>query len=492
MRSTRGSIGGVLRPIALAAGLALAPHAVADGFDLSLGGFVQLDHYGLVGSRQTLAGISAQARPYVNERVRLTAAAQVEAVNATGDLAAFAELQAFAQIGEHVAVPVTAVERRFGYGVVINPEFIVRQAYVTLRTDAFDVDVGQKFVRWGKIDLLSPLDVVNHTNTATLGLGDAFESPLADPMVHVTAYLDDALSLELVYVPFLAPDLIGGIAELDFELTFVNYDIDARFENPRVALFTGWAHSVHAALSYTSFAVDAQVTYSFFRDQTPDFDLSGVRETSRAVGDETHYSISGVVMPGYNRAHNFGVGASAALAGFVLSADAGLKLTGNADGTRIDVKRPEILYAVQADRAVSIGRQPFNVSAGLYHRLILHADAEFRSDYSPLVENVVAGLRDYYLLQEDPSTVYVVARADTNLFREALNLGMIGAWGITERALHLAPRVGLRLSDYVSAAAGANLWFWWKEPGIASDLPSGLLSRDDAKDNVFAQLVLRY
>ncbi len=473
----RRSVRGGVRLTALLAALVLtALHAGAEEWDLTLGGFLKLDHYGLV----------ADERLYTNERVRLTAAAQVEAVNATGDLAAFAELHAFAQIGEHVAVPETAVERRFGEVTVIDPEFIVRQAFVTLRTDAFDVDVGQKFVHWGKVDLLSPLDVVNHTNTATLGLGDAFESPLADPMVHATAYLDDAFSLELVYVPFLAPDLIG-IAELDFDLSFLNYDIDARFENPRVALFSEWAHSVHAALSYTSFAVDAQVTYSFFRDQTPDFDLSGVRETSRAVGDETHYSIRGVVVPGYNRAHNFGVGASAALAGFVLSADAGLKLTDNADGTRIDVKKPEVLYAVQADRAVSIGRQPFNVSAGLYHRLILHPDAEFKSDYSPLVENVVAALRDFYLLQEDPSTVYVVGRADTSLFREALSVGVIGAWGITERALHLAPRAGLRLSDHVSAAAGANLWFEWT-PGIAS----GLLGRDDAKDNVFAQLVVRY
>ena len=180
---------------------------------------------------------------------------------------------------------------------------------------------------------------------------------------------------------------------------------------------------MHAALSYTSFVVDAQVTYSFFRDQTPDFDLSGIRETARTVDGETHYVIRGSVVPGYYRAHNFGAGASAALGGWVISADGGLKLTENADGSRIDVKRPEILYAVQADRAVSIGRQPFNVSAGLYHRLILHSDAELKSEYSPLVENVVVALRDFYLLQEEPSTVYVVGRLDTSLFRETLNVG---------------------------------------------------------------------
>ena len=473
----RRSLRDRLRVAALLAGLAAAvPHAAAEEIDLTLGGFVQLDVYELV----------AEERYYTHERLRLTAAAQVEAANATGDLAAFVELYAFAQIGAHEAVPKTALVQSTGDVLVIDPEFIVRQAYVTLRTDAFDVDVGQKFVHWGKLDLLSPLDVVNHTNTATLGLGDAFESPLADPMVHVTAYLDDAFSLELVYVPFLAPDLVG-IAELDFDLTFGAHDIDARFENPRIPLFSEWAHSVHAALSYTSFVVDAQVTYSFFRDQTPDFDLTGLRETSRTVEEETRYDVRGTVVPGYYRAHNFGVGASAALGGFVLSADGGLKLTENADGTRIDVKRPEILYAVQADRVVSVGRHPFNVSAGLYHRLILHPDAELKSKYSRLVENVVVALRDFYLLQEDPSTLYVVGRLDTSLFRETLNVGVIGAWGITEQALHLAPRAGLRLSDYVSAAAGANLWFSW-EPGIAS----GLLGRDDAKDNVFAQLVVRY
>ncbi len=469
----RGARGGALLT-ALFAGLAMAaPYAAADEIDASLGGFVQIDHYSLVSRGAT-------------ERLRLTAAAQVEAAGAGGDLTAFAELYAFGQVGEHAAVPYTAIERRLGEAAVIDPAFIVRQAYVSVHADAFDVEVGQKFVHWGKVDLLSPLDVIHRTNTATLALGDAFESPLADPMVHVTGYLGDALSVELVYVPFLAPDLVG-IDEIALDLTFGAYDVDARFENASVPLFTEWAHSVHAALSFTSFAVDAQLTYSYFRDQTPDLDLNGLRETARAARDETRYVVRGVVVPGYHRAHNFGVGASAALAGWVVSADAGLKLTENADGSRIDVKRPEVLYAVQADRAVSIGQQAFDVSAALYHRLILHADAQPKSEYSPLLAGVIAALRDYYLLQEQASTVYVVSRLGTSLFRETLDVGVTGAWGISEEALHVAPRAEVRLSDYVSVAGGANLWYSWKE-GAAS----GLLGRDDAKDNVFAQLVVRY
>ena len=119
--------------------------------------------------------------------------------------------------------------------------------------------------------------------------------------------------------------------------------------------------------------------------------------------------------------------------------------------------------------------------------MILHADAEPVSEYSPIIEAVLAALADQYLLQEEPSTVYLVGRLDTSLLRERLGIGVTGAWGLTEQALHLAPRAALQVSDYLSVAAGANLWFSW-EAGTAT----GLLGRDDAKDNVFAQLTVRY
>ena len=90
---------------ALLAGLAVAvPDAAAEEIDLTLGGFVQLDVYEMV----------AEELYYTLERLRLTAAAQVEAANATGDLAAFVELYAFAQMGMHKAVPKTALVQSTG------------------------------------------------------------------------------------------------------------------------------------------------------------------------------------------------------------------------------------------------------------------------------------------------------------------------------------------------------------------------------------------
>ena len=62
-------------------------------------------------------------------------------------------------------------------------------------------------------------------------------------------------------------------------------------------------------------------------------------------------------------------------------------------------------------------------------------------------------------------------------------------WGINEAALHLAPRVSYAITDTWSAAAGANLWFTLDGPDSTK---TGLLRRDDAKDNVFIQTTLRY
>ena len=110
-----------------------------------------------------------------------------------------------------------------------------------LRLGAFDLDIGKKFVRWGKVDLLSPLDVVNHTNTDLLALDDVLGGTRADPLVHVTAFPSDTLSVELVYVPFLAPDVVA-IEELAIDTGFTilgtTFDVDARFINPAVPPFS--------------------------------------------------------------------------------------------------------------------------------------------------------------------------------------------------------------------------------------------------------------
>ena len=194
--------------------------------------------------------------------------------------------------------------------------------------------------------------------------------------------------------------------------------------------------------------------------------------------------------PAYRRAHNVGLGASLALDGWVVSADIGFKFAAeNLSGSRIDIKNPELLTVLQADHAFAIGAQQINALAGVFHRQVLHDGSAWQSDYSPFLEAYVGTLADQYLLQDRPHTWYLVGRLHTTFLRERLGVEALGVWGITEEAIHLAPRISYAMSDTLSVAAGANLWWLLDDP---DSIETGLLRRDDAKDNVFLRTTLHF
>ena len=407
-----------MRTVALLA-WTLAALPVAPAQEIEVSGFLRLDHYGRV----------AEDQFYTNERVRLTALSQLQATADSGSWAAFLELVGFLQYGADgfAAAPDALTVR--------DLDNLIRQAYLSFRFDAFDVDIGKKFVHWGKVDFFSPLDVVNHTNADVLALDDLLEGPLADPLLHVTAYPTDELSIELVYVPFLAPYVVA-VEELDIDFQFGLLYVDMAFRYPEVEPFSEFAHSVHGAVSYSTFLADLQLSYSYYRDQIPDLDLSGLEERIDVL-----HEIEGTIVPGYGRAHNIGLGASLGLDGWVISADVGAKFhENNPDGSRIDVKNPEIRSVLQVDHPFAIGQQQLSVTAGAIHRLVLYDETAWESDYSPFLESILGTQADRYLLQDEPSSWYLISRLQTSFLREQLSIEAAGVWGITEDALYLAPR----------------------------------------------------
>ena len=436
--------------------------------EVEVSGFVRLDHYGGV----------AEDRFYTNDRVRLTALTQLHADDEAGFWSAFLEVVAHLQYDdEGFAVAPGALTAR-------DIDNLIRQAYASFRFDAFDVEVGKKFVHWGKVDFLSPLDVINHVNLEVPALGDLFEGPLADPLLHVTAYPTDELSIELVYVPFLAPYVVT-VEELDIDSQLGLLDVDMELRNREVQPFSEYAHSIHGAVSYSTFLADLQLSYSWFRDQIPDIDLSGLEERIDVL-----HEIEGTIVPAYGRAHNIGLGASVGLDGWVISADVGAKFhQDNLDGSRIDVKNPEIRSVVQVDHPFAIGQQQLFATAGVIHRLVLFDEDAWESDYSPFLESIIGSLHDRELFQHEPSAWYLISRLQTSFLREQLSVEATGVWGINEAALHLAPRVSYAITDTWSVAAGANLWFTLDGPDSTK---TGILRRDDAKDNMFIQTTLRY
>ena len=377
---------------------ALAALPVLFAQEVAVSGFVRLDHYGGV----------AEESFYTNERVRLTALSQLRADDEAGFWSAFLEVVAHLQYDdEGFSVAPGALTAR----AIDN---LIRQAYVSFRFDAFDVEIGKKFVHWGKVDFLSPLDVINHVNLEVPALGDLFEGPLADPLLHVTAYPTDDLAIELVYVPFLAPYVVT-VDDLDIDVQFGLLDIDMAFRTPEVQPFSEYAHSIHGAVSYSTFLADLQLSYSWFRDQIPDIDLSGLEERIDVL-----HEIEGTIVPAYGRAHNIGLGASVGLDGWVISADVGAKFhQNNLDGSRIDVKNPEIRSVLQVDHPFAIGAQQVFATAGVIHRLVLFDEdrLEVRLQPVPGVDHRLAArpravpARAVRLVPDQPPADQLPARA---------------------------------------------------------------------------------
>jgi hypothetical protein len=428
---------------------------------LSFGGSLMLDYYGLV-DPETF---------YDSERIRITVTSDIE----SGD-----EPEWF-----NFYISAFFFYQPIGEPVFADFERIIREAYVGFHFSIFDIYLGQKFLSWGKVDVMSPLNVVGYADTDILSLDNVFESSLADLLAQVTVYISDFLSIDLIYVPFVQPNLYS-IEQIDVEYKMtipgfggpdIKYDADASFVNREVPLFSEWAHSLHTALHFISDAIDITATYSYYVDNFLDFDLSGLTEDIDDSGPTIDHTIRGTVYPEYNRVHNIGLGLSFYLEDFLISCDAALKLMNDWDGTIMELRNHEFFYAIQAEY---IFFTKWYTQLGFFHRIIFNAEEEISSPYSSLVEGIIKDTIDDYMLQKPSSQIYVLLHVDTHFFNETLRTGINFIYGYSENAYYLAPRISYKINDYITVFAGADLW--WK------GMVEGYLGMNTEKDNAFLRV----
>ena len=444
----------------------LALPSVIGAIDVDLGVRAFVDYYALIDP----------ATFYSSERLRFTV---------SPELSLRTEKRLF-----DLSLSAVAYAQGFSTPNLIDPERILRDAYLGLHIGLADLYIGQKIVSWGKVDVLSPLNNVNHGDATVLSIDAPLEGTMPDLLLQLRFYPSDLLSLELVYVPFLKPDEIG-VEELAIqnrlELSIPGqktqiYDLDATFRNPRLGPFEQWAHAYHAALHLLSYWVDVTAAYSYFVDQAPDFDLSDLTEITTEDADAITRSIRGSGVPGYNRAHSFGLASSFYVADYLVSADIAIKLTSDLDGSRMEIKNNEAMWVAQVERLFWNNR--LRVQANLLHRLVLNYGAEIASAFSPVVEAYLKATIDAYLFQSEQSQLYALLHADARFLRERLSSAFTLIYGFDEGITYVIPRLSYVLNDYVSVSAGADLWF--------GDASEGFLGVNLERDNFFIRAQLRY
>ena len=425
---------------------------------IDFGGFIWTDYYGLVDDSTW----------FTNERLRFTVAPELKWKSKSGLLDTHLSAVAYFQpVGDDAIL--------FPPGF-IDPQRIIREAYLSLHLGIVDIDLGQKFVTWGMVDYLSPLNVVNHSDTTVLSVDNLLEASLPDVLAQVRIYPTDGLSFELIYAPFLQPNLFDiediEVAEY-WDLGTVTYDIDASFRDPRVPLFSERAHSVYTAIHYSSYLLDLILSYSTYLDKNPDFDLSGIDE--EIVGPD--HTITGTAYTTYNRVHNIGAGLSFYLGNFLISADSAVKITKDWEGSIIEIHNSELFSALQVER-LFWNRVRAHLNA--YHRYVINYDTPIEAPYSSLISNYITMIIDDYLLQKPQSQFYFLGHLDSHFFRERMLLGVNFVYGYTEKGYYLVPRITYKASDRITFSAGADIW-------LRGDFES-FLGRNESLDNFFVRV----
>lgn len=419
------------------------------------------DYYGLI-DPETFYG---------NERMRITAAPEISLGSKWDPV--------------HFRLSAQYFFQPFGEPMFTDPALIVREAYLGLHFGIFDLYLGQKFANQGKVDINSPLNVINHSDLDVLSLDNFFEGTLPDLMAHLVVNLSDSMNIEMIYEPFVQPSLIDieslEIQE-DFTISFPSSDdqhyvVDVLFNKEDIPLFSEWGHSAHISFNYYGNLFDFILAYSHYVDNLPDFDLSGVIETVDTSGPTDEYSITGAVTTEYNHIHNIGLGFSFSISDFLINLDAALKLTPDTDGTKIETKNSEIFYAVQLEKTFFTN---LHTQLNFFHRIILNSDAQTVSPLDPLIHTIVSAVLDDYMLQFDPSQIYILLRADTSFFRETLLVAGNFIYSIPENGFYLAPRVSYILDDHWQISAGSDLWW--------DGIREGFLGRNTEKDNFFVKV----
>ena len=344
------------------------------------------------------------------------------------------------------------------------PENILKEAYLFIPFENFDLSFGQKIVSPGMVDVFSPLNIVNSEYAYKLSLDDPYDGRRADLLLQILYYPNFDDSIELVYVPFPRPDYepAGPV-----NMIYQDIDIDILFDsNPYM---TDNGHSFFFAYSHISNNFDFQVNYAYYTEQTPNFDLTALTGTSPLTGNAVSM---------YTKNHTFGGSYSTSFSGIALVEELAVNLTEDINGTKPGIKNSDITINSQIT-----GTLPGGTFAQI--NIIYQYVVNFNKSgtvYSDNIDEYLIDEFNTYFNQPVQNIAFVITHLHNSFFHDRLYVALNA--GYFHPVLYLAPRIAFAISDGMKIETGADI-----KTGEPSDK---FLARGNLMDNYFIRLKYEY
>ncbi len=349
-----------------------------------------------------------------------------------------------------------------GESTFIEPENILKEAYLSVPLGDFDFSIGQKLLSPGMVDVFSPLNNINGEYVYKLSLDDPYESKRADLMVQLQYYPNFDDSLQLIYVPFPRPDY-----EESRKVTLdpSGIDVDFLFGSDPYLMDNG--HSFFISYSHMSPGFDLQLNYAYYSEQTPNFDL------------DQSVPLPVSVSPLYTKNHTFGGAYSTSFKGITIVEELAVNLTEDPDGSQIGIKNSDITLNSQLTGTLYGGTfAQINI---IYQYVINYNQSG--SVYSPSDDDLLIDEFNNYFNQPVQNIVFFIGHLHNSYFREKLYIALnIGFFFSTD--IYLAPRIAYALSDSMKIEAGADI-----KTGEPSEYT---LTRGNLLDNYYVRLKFEY
>ncbi|NQT60933.1 MAG: hypothetical protein HQ557_18350 [Bacteroidetes bacterium] len=347
----------------------------------------------------------------------------------------------------------------------IEPENILREAYLFLPLDNFDLFVGQKIVSPGMADVFSPLNNVNGEYAFKLSLDDPYDGKRADALIQIKYYPNFDDSIQLVYVPFPRPDF-----EPTDPINLVATDIDVNINFEAEPYLLSNAHSIFLSYNHISSDFDLQLNYAYYTEQTPNFDITGL--------DDSSSTLTGDITTMYSRNHTFGGAYSTSFNGIAFVEEVAFNLTEDFAGTKIGIKNSDITLNTQFTGTIWGGTlAQINI---IYQYVINFNKSELL--YSNTIGAVLIDEFNDYFNQPVEHIVFAIAHFQNSFFHDKLSV-VLNA-GYLHPDVYLAPRIAFTISDGLNIAVGADV-----KTGNPSERS---LARGNLMDNYYVRFKYEY
>jgi len=309
-------------------------------------------------------------------------------------------------------------------------DITIRQAYMDIYFDNFDLRIGKQQIIWGKADGVFITDVISPRDLSEFILPDFEEIRIGTNAVKFDYYLGNS-TFEAVWIPTFESTVlpesnsIWAPAMPDFpnpvDYDYSNTDVENKLSESEIAF----------KYSYLGSAIDFELMSAYMWDDNPAMHIYSI------INPETGEPIPVTIKPEYHRLPLVGTSFSKAVGGAVVRGEGAYyfeKRFAAEDFTVNDVKEKDYAHYLIGYDHNWFG---VNVSFQFIQEYIMDYEEDMRNDE---FSNTMT-----FLITED-------------YLRETLRLEFFSYYGINNEDALLRPKIAYDLADGFEVQLGANIF----------------------------------